>query len=63
MCFNFNDFKASESFDCNFETSTCGWTSDLTANFEWVRIQGKNSLSIWQPTVDYTTSSSGIFSF
>jgi hypothetical protein len=31
----------------------------MNANFEWVRIQGKNSISLWQPSVDFSTNTAG----
>ncbi len=53
--------KASTSFDCDFEASKCGWTSDLTSNFEWERLQGKNNVSKWHPSIDFTTASAGYY--
>jgi hypothetical protein len=55
-------FKASESMNCDFENSFCGWTND-TNNLEqtWIRTSGSLSLSTtpWRPPVDTTLNNPG----
>lgn len=57
-------FKASESMNCDFENSFCGWTND-TNNLEqtWIRTSGSLSLSTtpWRPPVDTTLNNPGKF--
>ncbi|XP_038052723.1 MAM and LDL-receptor class A domain-containing protein 1-like [Patiria miniata] len=43
--------------NCDFETNTCLWTNDVTAdNFDWLRLSGSTASSYTGPAVDHTTS-------
>ena len=50
-------FQASDSFDCDFETSFCGWIQEIGDDdeFKWERANGTSSQSSpWRPKIDTT---------
>ncbi|KAI8780792.1 MAM and LDL-receptor class A domain-containing protein 2, partial [Biomphalaria glabrata] len=51
-------------YDCNFEVDYCGWTQDVSDNFNWTRAQGPAGLKLAGPLVDHTLGNDqGWYSF
>lgn len=50
--------EGSEQLSCDFETNTCGWYTDQSANLTWERSKGqKPSYDNQGPGYDQTTGS------
>lgn len=56
-------FPAQGIFNCNFDTNFCGWTQDISEQFDWLRNKGSTPTVGTGPTVDHTSSSQSFESF
>ena len=45
------------TFNCNFESNTCGWTQAKDDTFDWTRHQGSTASTNTGPSRDHTTGS------
>ncbi|KAH9500040.1 hypothetical protein Btru_076223 [Bulinus truncatus] len=50
--------KAGVSQGCDFEVDLCGWSDDLTDQFDWSRNKGETPTANTGPMFDHTTNSS-----
>ena len=57
----FASFTGGSSFMCDFSFDTCGWTQDMTDNYNWTRFKGPTSSQSTGPTGDHTNGSKELF--